>query len=391
MIRLVLVAASLTVSIWAIFTDSFLPDPNSKLCLLGACRFDQIDKGLDTSKTGPASSALLLTDPANPAVWATYAEILSARGENEKAADAFDHALASGPNIAPTWMRAANFYFTHNRQTQGFSAAARILSLTGAFDEILFSYLSNSGAPVSQLLGHAIPADSRAAHAWLGWLAARGSIDDLEESWSWTTRQNLGDQQTATAVVQALWRKQAYSEAQSTWIAWQLSSGERSRAGENSELQLLRNQHFETDPLPSPFDWTIEKSPDFEMVRQDGLEIRFPAAGNIDFHHVHQSAVLKPGKYRFSAEVETDHITTNEGPFFRISDVANESRFAVETEKLTGSRARSWINVDFTVPAGTPAVAIRLLRRPTNKFDNKLGGRLHIYQVALRQTTASVQ
>jgi hypothetical protein len=55
----------------------------------------------------------------------------------------------------------------------------------------------------------------------------------------------------------------------------------------------------------------------------------------------------------------------------------------VESSPVKGTAARSWIRLDVPVAPGTQALQIQIERRPSQKFDNKLGGTLHVYQTSL--------
>jgi hypothetical protein len=52
---------------------------------------------------------------------------------------------------------------------------------------------------------------------------------------------------------------------------------------------------------------------------------------------VRQFTVAAPGRYRFSAEVASVNLTTDQCPFFRIFDPANPGRLNVETGAIGGT------------------------------------------------------
>lgn len=377
--RAIIPAASLLVAALSLAVDVIHPSPGSSLCRYGGCRFDQIFAGVDAAGAGrDAVAALVDADPANPLVWCAYAQVLSVRGETQQAQSAFDHAVSLGPGMSPVLMRAANFDFTHGRREHGFLLSARILSQTDAFDEIIFSYLQRADAPAAAPLGTAIPAASRPARSWLGWLRAHGSDQDLCETWAWMKRNRLLDERSAGEVAWTLWNRASYPAAYALWTDWLGSS----RAGD-SQRQLLANGDFRNPPGESPFDWVLGSLPSVAVVRANGLEVRFAGTENVAFSHVRQFTVVPPGRYRFSAEVASENLTTDQCPFFRIFDPANPSRLNVETGAIEGTVTRSWMGVEFVVTRGTEALAVQLERRPSQRFDNRISGTLHIHQVSL--------
>ena len=369
--RLIIPIAALLIATLSVSLDLFPPSLASPLCLHGACRFDQIFAAVDATGAAPeAISILVNADPANPLVWCTYAQVLCVRGETQQAQSAFDHAVSLGPGMSPVLMRAANFDFTHGRREHGFLLSARILSQTSAFDEIIFSYLQRADVPAGMLLGTAIPAASRPARSWLGWLRAHGSDQDLQDTWAWMQRNALLDEKSAGEVAWTLWNRASYRTAHTLWTSWL------------GTTQLLANTRFDTAPRETPFDWALGSSPAVAVTRANGLDVRFSGTENVAFSGVRQFTVVPPGRYRLSAEVSSENLTTDQGPFFRIFDPANPDRLHAESAPILGTVRKSWITMELTV-SGTGALAIQLERRPSERFDNRISGTLHIHQVSL--------
>src|ERR1039457_3973453 len=370
--RAIIPVASLLVVALSLAVDLTHPAPGSSLCRYGGCRVDQIFSGGDAAGGGRAAVATLVdADPANPLVWCAYAQVLSVHGETQQAQSIFDHAITLGPGMSPVLMRAANFDFTHGRREHGFLLSARILSQTSAFDEIIFSYLQRADVPAGMLLGTAIPAASRPARSWLGWLRAHGSDQDLCDTWTWMQRNALLDEKSAGEVAWTLWNRASYRTAHTLWTSWL------------GTTRLLANTRFDTAPRETPFDWALGSSPVVAVTRADGLDVRFSGTENVAFSGVRQFPVVPPGRYRFSAEVSSDNLTTDQGPFFRIFDPANPGRPNAESAPILGTLMRTWIGVEFTVTRGTEALAVELERRPSQNFDNRISGTLHIHQVSL--------
>jgi len=165
--------------------------------------------------------------------------------------------------------------------------SSQILSQTGAFDQILFTYLKRSGAPVPSLLGTAIPATSRPARSWLAWLRAHGSDRDLCETWAWMNRNRLLDGKSAGEAAWELWNRKSYRTAHTLWTNWL------------GTTQLLANTRFDTGPRETPFDWTLGSSPAVTVTRANGLDGRFSGTENVAFSGVGQFTVVPPGRYAF--------------------------------------------------------------------------------------------
>ena len=382
--RLLFAIVALTITVWSLLLDRARPSPGSWMCRGGLCRYDQILSAIDDPGAGPSAllppllKPLLNEDPSNPLVWCTYAELLSANGQTQAAAAGFEQAIALGPGLSPVLMRAANFDFAQGRLDRGFELTKRILAQTDAFDQVLFSYLTRSGLPVSRLAGMAVPAVPRVASAWFSWLRGSGSDADLRELWSWMRKNQLVDPRSATDFAWAFWQRKAFADAQDAWADWSPLSGEG-----YLHPQRLANVRFADEPNGSPFDWALTPVAGAEIQRSSGLDIRFSGTENIDFSNVRQFTTVSSGRYRFSAEIEADDVTTDQGPFFHIFDPVNPGRLNVASPPAKGTVARSWITLDVPVASGTHALQIQIERRPSQKFDSKISGTLHVYRVSL--------
>ena len=377
--RALFAIASLAITGLSVTLDYVRPSPGSRICREGLCRSDQVFAAADAHGADlPDVAALLSLDPSNPLVWCTYGELLSGAGRTPDAASAFKQAVALGPGMSPVLMRAANFDFAQGWPDHAFAMTNRILRQSDTFDQVVFSYLTYSGLPVSRLAGVAVPPVQRAARSWFVWLRGSGSNADLSELWSWMRQNQLLDQNSATDFAWALWQRSAFTTAQDSWANWLGPSQD-----DYLHPQRLANVRFQNAPNGSPFDWALTPAVGAEIRRNDGLEIRFSGTENADFANVRQFTTVSSGRYRFSAEISANDITTDQGPFFHIFDPIKPGRLGVESFPAKGTVARSSITLDVRVPPGTQALEIQIERRPSQNFDNKIGGTLHVYQVSL--------
>jgi hypothetical protein len=285
--------------------------------------------------------------------------------------------------MPPVLMRAANFAFTHSAFTSGkrqqaWDLSRRILEQTDAFDAIVFSYFPRGNNFNAELLGNAIPAQTRAAQAWLLWVRSNGSDQAVLQTWSWMRRNGLCNSQSAVEAAWALWERHSFEAAQQLWVDWVGPKG-----GDYTHPQQVANRRFQSEPQGGPFDWSLEVPASVAVSRNDGLEVRFQGTENVAFNHIRQTAVLKPGRYRFSAEIQADQLTTDQRPFFHIFDAVHQGRLQAETPAVDAMATRSWIAVDFVVPQSTQAIIMQLERRASERLDRNISGTLHIYQVSL--------
>jgi hypothetical protein len=382
-LRTVIVTLSLLFSVMSLVTDWLRPAAESAQCRVGLCRFDQVFASIDAEGMNPANlSALVNEDAANPMVWCAWGDVLAQHGEVSKASAAFDRAMTLGPHMPAVLMRGVNFYIGHGQPRKVIPLSARILSQTGAFDQIIFSYFKAARISTPELLGTAVPAEGRAARSWLDWVRANGSDEDLTDTWEWMKQNRLLDRSSAVDAVWTLWSRQSFRTARDLWRDWIGPN-----RGDESDGEEIVNGEFQAEPAGGPFDWTLEAPGSGTVSRNDGLDVRFSGKENLAFSGVRQAVVVRPGRYRFTAELETADITTDEGPFFHIFDPANPGGVHVESRLFTGTMARSRISLDLAVPASTQALMVQLERRPSRRlYDNKIEGTLHVYRVSLRRS-----
>jgi hypothetical protein len=377
-VRYVIVFVSTILTICSLAVDRSQLSPDSWMCRQGFCRIDQEIDALSSPEGGSTKfGSLVLLDASNPFVWCTYADSLASGGERDKASAAFDTAVTLGPNMPPVLMRAANFDFTHDRIDEVISLSNRILRETDAFDQVLFSYLTHSGLEASSYVDRAIPKAPRPAQSWLAWLGVHGSDEQVRETWAWMKQNNLIDEKTAEDTSWALWRRGSFRVAREVWFDWLVPN---EKDGPRSELLL--NSQFQERSTASPFDWVITTSPSVRLSYHQGLQVGFTGSDNPDLL-IQQFTGIDAGRYRFSAEIESEELSTEDRPFFRIVDAVDPKRLNIRTDPIDENQARRIVVLNFTVPPGTEAIAVQLVRTKSERFDGKIEGSLHAYQVSL--------
>jgi hypothetical protein len=377
----VFIIASLTLAVSSITLDRLHPGPDSWFCRAGFCRMEQISE-VSAPAAGPASFASAINeDASDPYLWSAYADSLAAGGDIGKASGAMDHAVSLGPNLPPVLIRAAYFDFTHGRYDRGAGLSAHILSETSAFDPLVFSYLEYFGKDSEAILGTGIPAARRPAQAWAAWIGANGSEEEARKTWAWMMQNHLMDQPAALDLTWKLWRRQFFGSARELWSDWVGNASGMDPAGE-----LVFDNRFEEAPDGSPFDWSIQKQASVEVLLDHGLEIHFLGGENVKLDGIRQSIIVRPGRYHFSAIIQSDDLTTDQGPFFRVFDTADSGRVDIRTIQITGTTPRSAIECEVVVTQRTKALTIQLERSESDRFDSKITGSLHIYEVSLKRS-----
>jgi hypothetical protein len=155
------------------------------------------------------------------------------------------------------------------------------------------------------------------------------------------------------------------------------------------------NGDFEADPAGSLFDRTISPAPgatiDFDRDAPysgaRSLRIRFDGTKNVGDTGVGRSVFLKPGRYRFWAYLRTREISTDEGVAFSLADPDAPKQLSFTTEAMLGTNRWKLVEHTFQALPGTGLVEVRLVRKPSWRFDNLIRRTMWVDQVRISLET----
>jgi hypothetical protein len=122
-------------------------------------------------------------------------------------------------------------------------------------------------------------------------------------------------------------------------------------------------------------------------VRHGGarsLRVSFDGSANLDFAQLYQRLPVEPRtRYRFGATLRAQGISTDSGVRFLISDPEHPTEFTVMTRNVTGSQDWTLDEADFSTGPNTRLLEILLVRRPSQKLDNKIEGTVWLDDLTL--------
>ncbi len=380
---------------WIVFQTLFRSDARAEaiFCRFGICDTDAVIAAETLGHAGnlaaiPEAELLraLRRDPNSPDRWCDTGESILRYGHRNQAAYCFARALALGPHIPPLLMRISDSYYKLNQTERALELRARALRETDTYDELIFDWYGSKKLPASVVLAQGLPDTPRAGRTYLRHLMTLDQSRDAGAAWNWNVTHGYVDERLAEDYTDFLMRREEYEVAAQAWARYL-----GSRRDGYLESNWVFNGDFEREVSGSPLDWHIDPREDVEVSRDDNmahtgahsLRITFAGRENLNYSSVSQTAVVKPGKYRFQAFVRTDRITTDEGVGFRIGDAAGSSGLNVMTERLTGTHDWTKLEQVFVVSPQTRLIRIVVVRRPSWKFDNKISGSFWIDTVKL--------
>ncbi len=384
-------------SAWVVLDSKLQSDPQSEraFCGFGICDTDAMLAAETARHDGnvarvplPILIEALRRDPAAPNRWSDLGDAFLASGNPEGSRYCFSRALSFGPNIPPIGLRAARFYHALGDRKQELELTSRVLGLSILNDSQIFDQYTEEKVTTSEVLTNGLPRTERAGRSYLRYVMSLHDVTDAETVWGWLLPQHFVDEPLTRDYVNFLFQNQ---EVESAAEAWRNFLGDRGNGYLKSNFVL--NGDFESDSSKIPFDWRMESlGTDVEVsfdanVAHTGarsLRVHFGGKENVDYNRTSQTAVVRPGSYRFTAFLRTERITTEQGIAIRIYDPVAPSRVDVRTEGFTGTTDWKKIEKVIRVPEGTKLLTIQIIRQPVAwKFDNKIAGTAWIDTVSL--------
>lgn len=333
------------------------------------------------------SEIALRRDPANPYRWSDMGMAEQAAGNMDAARRCFDRALELGGGIPQISLRDVTFRVQTGETEKALESAGRVLRAVQLYDGLLFGYFDQLDVSVKDVLAQ-IGQDRFASGAYQEHLVLSKEPGKAREVWDVIEPEGFENDALAADYVNMLVEKDSCAAARKAWVGY---LGKRS--GQYPEGNLLYNGSFENEPTRSVLDWSITPSQAFDTTREGGtgrdgafaLRIHFHADANVSYENVIQTACVSAGRYTLDAWVRTQNLTTDEGPRLEIFDAGDPRRLHQTTAPLTGTHDWMQIRQSFTVPASASMLAVRVVRVPSQKFDNKIGGDLWLGSVRLER------
>jgi tetratricopeptide (TPR) repeat protein len=333
-------------------------------------------------------------DPASAYRWCELGEALLEGGQPDQAKAAMSRAVELGPKAPLVLLRNFNLLLRLQEVQQALPLAARILTLVPDFDDYLFGSFTRWRMPNADVLKLGLPHDVRAVHSYARFLARSQDAERLDPLWTWMSSRFPPDRKLVYNYLQFLIAKRRFDEAKQATISY-LGRRREDVSGAN----LIYNAEFSSDLEGNPLDWQIREvnGAQVRFVRGENdsgrvLRIEFDGKENVNFAHVSQTVIAEPGHYEFSAHVKTENLTTDQGVSFRFTDLEDPKRLNAWTQQNTGSSDWHVLEQTLTVPKESRLIQIQLVRKPTIKFDNKIGGIFETTQLVLRKSEShSVQ
>jgi len=325
-------------------------------------------------------------DVSSPFLWADVGDVFSQLDEHplEQASACFERAMSLGKASAQVVMTSGAYFMRFGQHQRGEQCIRQILSTTSDFDSVAFSYLRLNGVDFQEALETADPSD-KAARAFLGYLIGQHDLIRARQLWKWLERRRYADLPIAAAYSKFLWSLDLYSEAA---VAWQSQAA--LQFPDYLKTQFIYDSGIEQEGQDTGFDWIVGSS-DHVVWQRDSIHhtgnssfrVQFDGRANLNYYRILQYSFLPAGSYRLQLYVRAHEISTNRGPYFALQ-TRTEAPLA-QTEAILGTSDWHPVTANFTLATPQP-VMLKLIRQPSEKFDNLIAGTLWIDDITLTRT-----
>src|ERR1700692_216526 len=318
-------------------------------------------------------------------------------GRTEIALPLFQHAQQLFPNSPEINWKLANFYIRSGNTTDALPALKKILSSNIIEKNQIFALSDHAGINSAAVLDKLLPPNIPVYFAYLNFETQHGNFSAAQETWNrLLTFNSPFEPKEAFFFLDTLIRSHELGSASQVWASLVSRFPDRipSPASANN---LITNGNFQADILDGAFDWRVFPVTGV-AVNQDSagptadsrsLRIEFDGTQNLYYGSVLQFVPVQPRtKYTFSAFTRSQAITTDAGVGVQISDGYDPNRILGSTEPLIGTTPWSEQSFCFETLPETRLLIVRIVRAPSQKFDNKIAGAFWLSRVSLTKHSA---
>jgi tetratricopeptide (TPR) repeat protein len=322
---------------------------------------------------------------------------LEMAGNNDEADANFRAAQAAYPISAEVSWKYGNFLLRQNRLPEAYAEIHRAVVVDPKLIPFAVSRVWRSDPNIHSLLDQVLPDTAVAYSEALAFLSdEKDSAAALAVWHRLIAKDPKTDLKWAFKLTDILVAQEKFEEAGSVWRqAVGMNPGSSPAYAGNS---LVYDGGFEKDIPGGGFGWQQRDAmgADFDFdadVKHSGsrsARLVFDGTENLSYEGLFQYILVSPGThYRFQGFLRTDQISTESGMRFEIVNSKGQQNLDVVTKNETGTLPWTLEQIDFITGPRTNLILIRLVRRPSQRLDNKLRGTVWIDDITIVPAGAS--
>ena len=330
-------------------------------------------------------------NPHSPYYKLDLAGALEMAGNNSDADNNFRAAQAAYPVSAEVSWKYGNFLLRQNRLTEAYAEIHRAILVDQNLIPLAVSRVWHSDPNIHLLLDQVLPDTPQAYSAALTFLVGEQNPTASLEVWRrLIAKDSHPDLKMAYGLTDMLVAQEKYDEARVVWHQAVAAGADSASAFAGNSL--VYDGGFEKDISGGGLGWRLNEIDgadfDYDLEHKHSgsraARLIFDGTKNLVYENLFQNVLVSPGtRYRFQGFIRTDNISTESGMRFEIVDPKDPQHMDVLTPNETGTLPWTLEQIDFTTGPKTRLVAIRLVRKQSQRLDNRLRGTVWIDDVSL--------
>ena len=318
--------------------------------------------------------------PFDAAFTADLAQANDWAGRTDVALPLFQRAQQLFPNSPDINWKVANFYIRSGKTDESLPALKKILFSNIIEKNQVFALSDRAGINSVTVVDKLLSPDIPSYFAYLNFETQRGDFSAAQQTWNRLLSLNSPfEPKEAFPYLDALIKSHELDSASRVWSSLVSRFPDRipSPASANN---LITNGNLQADILDGAFDWRIFPVSGVAVAQDSAgpsadtrsLRVEFDGTQNLYYGSVLQFVPAQPRtKYRFSAFIRSQALTTDAGVGIQISDAYDPNKILASTEPLIGTTPWSEQSFSFETPPETRLLIVRIVRLPSQKLDNQ--------------------
>jgi tetratricopeptide (TPR) repeat protein len=330
-------------------------------------------------------------NPRSADLWMELADAYESSGDYVRAQDAYEKAQASYPISANVAWRYGNFLLYEQQFPRAYEHIRGAISVDPSLTEKALAECWQADPHVEPILDELLPRKSEHYLRAIDFFLTQKLPDAALSVWNRQRELGLPARLEETLpLVDGLIQQNRVPEARQTWN--QVLQATRWSPDQKKGGSLVWNGGFEHELANGGFDWrqVPVRGARFDIDRltahsgSRSLRIQFDGTTNLDFAHLFHYVSVETGtRYRFSAYLRTEEVSTDRGICFEVFDPWHPTQVQIVTPDVRGTKPWTAVQAEIVTGADTHLLEIVLRRMPSWKFDNKLSGTVWIDDVNL--------
>jgi len=330
--------------------------------------------------------------PHNADYWAKLGRVYEWAGRLDDAQRALERAKLLFPNSPDINWKVGNFYLRTGKIKQALQAFQQAMLGDPNMRPAAFDLAWQATDDGKLILAAMIPPRQDILFQYLDYLAETQRMAEAAQVWERLLELGFHfEPKAAFYYLDALIQHRKIDQLTAAWeqVLERSTSEIRSQAADDN---LIKNGDFASELLNGGLDWRVIPT-EGVVVSVDGLSptertrslrIQFDGKTNIDYGHIYHYVAVKPSaEYRFTGYIRTQGITTDSGPRFQLVDAYDPAKLSLETENRVGTANWAPERLQFKTGPETRLLLLRVIRQPSRKFDNRIGGTVWLGPCAL--------